>query len=142
MNNMFVMAALTVLGIVVLFTIFKQAAKASAIQLSPDQELQLKLLQKFISIEPSEGWLVKCTDKDQALEEGQIQLWEKTHALRNKLRNNCEGNTFVINPEDNPEILEDMVTITKIAFIMTLIQDEMIHFNSPIELIDSPTDPG
>lgn len=140
--NILVMGALTVLAIVVLFFIFKQAAKASTIQLSPDQELQIKLLQKFISIELSENWLTKCSDKDQALEEGQVQLWEKTHALRNKLRNNFEGDTFVINPKDNPDILEDIVTITKIAFIMTLIQDEVIHFNSPIELIDNPADPG
>jgi hypothetical protein len=140
--NILAMGVLTVLAIVVLFFIFKQAAKASTIQLSPDQELQIKLLQKFISIEPSENWLTKCSDKDQALEEGQVKLWEKTHALRNKLRNNFEGDTFVINPKDNPDILEDMVTITKIAFIMTLIQDEVIHFNSPIELIDSPADPG
>jgi len=136
------MAALTVLGIIVLFVIFKQAAKSSVIQLSPDQELQLKLLQKFISIEPSLTWLKKFYDKDQALEEGQLELWEKTHALRAKLRNNIEGNTLVIKPQDNPEILEDMVTITKIAFIMTLIQDEVIHFNSPIELIDNRTDSG
>lgn len=142
MSNIFIIAALTFLGVIALHSILKQATKASTVQLSTDQELQLKLLQKFITIEPSEGWLNKCNDKDQALEEGQLQLWEKTHALRKKLRNNFEGNTFVINPEDNPDILEDMVTITKIAFIMTLIQDEVIYFNPPIELIDSPTDSG
>ena len=140
MQNIFIAIAAGIIGVVVLFILFKQAAKGTQISISPDQELQVRLLQIFTKDVGETEWLARCKSKEEALEEGQIKIWDRTHILRSKLRNSFKDDVFVINPLASPDILQDIVFITKTAFIMTMIQDDVLKLN--VEAVDNSNEPS